>query len=119
VKVLVCGGIEYSDYAAVREAIMAKVTEHVDEEDVIVIHGGARGADSLADRAAIEIGVHVCRVPALWDTFGPKAGPLRNLAMLQLMPDVVLAFPGGRGTAHMVGAARRMGVPVEHYGAKE
>jgi hypothetical protein len=33
-------------------------------------------------------------------------------------PDLVLAFPGGRGTRNMVGQAKRAGVPVEIVGAK-
>jgi ABC-type Fe3+-hydroxamate transport system substrate-binding protein len=32
--------------------------------------------------------------------------------MLRLRPDLVVAFPGGRGTADMVAAATDAGIPV-------
>jgi hypothetical protein len=73
----------------------------------IVLHGGARGADLLADRYgrkyAREKRLHVARVDALWDAFGYKAGPYRNRAMLMLRPTFAFCYPGGGpGTAGMM-----------------
>ena len=51
--------------------------------------------------------------PADWKTHGKAAGPIRNKQMLdEGKPDVVVAFPGGKGTANMVKLAREAGVPV-------
>jgi hypothetical protein len=48
-----------------------------------------------------------------WGQYGAPAGPIRNKTMLtQGRPDVVLAFPGGTGTADMKRQARRAGVRV-------
>jgi hypothetical protein len=48
-----------------------------------------------------------------WAGLGRKAGPIRNEQMLsEGQPHLVVAFPGGRGTAHMVGIARAAGVEV-------
>jgi len=41
-----------------------------------------------------------------------RAGPERNAAMLGLGPDLVVAFPGGSGTAGMVRLAKAAGVEV-------
>jgi hypothetical protein len=41
--------------------------------------------------------------PADWDKYGKLAGPIRNREMLeQNNPELVVAFPGGNGTADMV-----------------
>lgn len=55
----------------------------------------------------------------LWESFGQRAGYLRNLAMLQLEPDLVIAFTNGSpGTQHTIDEARRRGIPVEIHGTE-
>ena len=105
--ILVCGGRDYSDYSRVGEVL----AEHVTQNDVL-IEGGARGADTLARQWATENGVHVATVKALWDYYGKSAGFLRNDAMRKLKPDLVIAFPGGAGTAMMVDLAIKDDIPV-------
>jgi hypothetical protein len=79
----------------------------------VLIHGAAKGADSLADRWARLNGVPVTQYPAKWNEHGRAAGPRRNEQMLKEgKPDLVIAFEGGRGTAHMVRIAREAGVDV-------
>lgn len=78
----------------------------------MIIEGGAPGADRLARLWSESRGVHCASVCALWGKYGKKAGPLRNAAMLDLRPDVVIAFPGGSGTANMVRQAEAAGVRV-------
>lgn len=80
-----------------------------------VIHGDARGADKMAQAWAIYHGIQPVACAAIWgagDTYDSRAGLRRNAAMLQLRPDVVIAFPGGRGTAHMCRIAEVAGIPV-------
>ena len=56
--------------------------------------------------------------PAEWKKHGKAAGPIRNRKMLQDgKPDLVLAFPGGRGTANMVELATDAGIRVMHVPA--
>jgi len=82
-----------------------------------LIHGGATGADAFADEFAKGLGF-VEVVPyritrAEWAQLGPAAGPIRNQRMLtEGKPDLVIAFPGGRGTADMVERAEAAGIPV-------
>jgi hypothetical protein len=58
-------------------------------------------------------GVEVLEFSADWKTHGKSAGPMRNRQMLNDgQPTAVVAFPGGRGTADMIHAAKAVGLPV-------
>lgn len=107
--VLVCGGRDYADRERVRQVLLEG---HLRERIGLLVHGGADGADRLADEWARANCVHVAEVRALWSHLGKAAGPIRNGVMLLLRPDVVVAFPGGHGTADMVRQARAAGVRV-------
>ncbi len=85
--------------------------------DLIIIEGEAKGADTMAREWAEQRGVLFEPYPAEWIRFGRAAGPIRNLRMLtQGKPDYVVAFhrnlEASRGTKHMVGIARKSGIPV-------
>lgn len=108
--VLVCGGRDYRDYKRIREVLSGI------EIDCIV-HGGATGADLLAGEWAAGKGKPFIVVPANWKAYGKGAGPVRNAWMLRYIKVTrVVAFPGGRGTAHMVNLAREAGIPVTEIG---
>lgn len=109
-RVVVCGSRNWTDQAAIKQRLsdLPPLSE--------VITGGARGADSLADRAADNCGHFRIIFPANWIGQGKAAGPLRNLRMLDMQPDLVIAFRSegeSKGTDHMIGECRRRGVPVE------
>ena len=79
-----------------------------------VVHGAAPGADTLADTWARSRGIKVERYYALWKTYGLGAGAIRNQKMLDDgKPDIVIAFPGGPGTADMIRRALKARVPVK------
>ena len=112
---LVCGGRDYADYETVCWALEPYLPFPVTQ--LLLVQGGALGADALAKRWAQERGVAVAEYPANWDYFGKAAGPVRNNTMLRwAKPDVVVAFPGGRGTDHMVKRARAIGVNIVEIG---
>lgn len=78
-----------------------------------LIHGGARGADEGAARWGESEHLRVVAFHADWKKHGKAAGPIRNARMIaEGKPDVVIAFPGGRGTADMVRQAEAAGIPV-------
>ena len=114
--ILVCGGRDYDDepvFDHLMDALLAGFKEHSPGAELVIVHGGARGADKLADLWAKSRKVPVVACPADWKTHGKAAGMIRNLEMLKKWkPQVVIAFPGGRGTAHMVSIARKAGVRV-------
>jgi hypothetical protein len=111
VKVLVCGGRKFSDWGSVKSTLN---DIHFSTPITLVIEGGARGADRLGAAWAAGYGVRRQTFLANWTRDGKAAGPIRNQAMLDLgKPDLVVAFPGGRGTADMVKRARAAGVEVK------
>ena len=109
-RILVCGGRDYDD-----EIVLYATLDVIHENRPVtrLIHGAARGADSLAAAWAKSRGVPTLAFPAHWWRDGRAAGFLRNARMLRDgRPELVVAFPGGKGTAHMVGLARDAGVPL-------
>lgn len=109
-RVLVTGGRNYQDHARVR-AVLGKLHDEAGID--VLIEGGANGADRLARLWAEAFGVPVETYEADWENQGTFAGPARNARMLsEGRPDLVIAFPGGRGTADMVRKARKAGVNV-------
>lgn len=111
-KVLVCGGRDYSDREALERALDRI---HAETPITCLIEGGAMGADYLACvwSAKRQIEGHR-RFSADWVMHGRSAGPIRNQRMLdEGKPDLVVAFPGGRGTADMIRRAEAAGVPVQ------
>ena len=88
IKVLVCGGRDF-------------------------ISGHARGADKLGERFANANQCKLLIFPADWKTHKKGAGPIRNQQMIdEGKPDLVVALPGGRGTADMVRRAKKHGIEV-------
>jgi ABC-type Fe3+-hydroxamate transport system substrate-binding protein len=80
-----------------------------------VIHGGARGVDIWADAFAWDLDLHVETWKPDWDAYGKAAGLIRNRAMLNSKPDLVLAFWNGssRGTLDTIEQAKKKGIPCE------
>lgn len=110
ITVLVCGGRSYSDRQKVYRTLSALDAAHGPLE---IVEGGASGADTLAQQWAEARGHPTRSFPADWATHGRAAGPIRNEQMLRDgRPDLVVAFPGGRGTANMVSLAKAAGVRV-------
>jgi hypothetical protein len=109
-KVLVCGGRRYSDALTLGSWLGGIQRDHGITE---IIQGGATGADFLACRFADFKNIPVRTFTAEWDRFGKAAGPIRNRRMLEEgNPDLVVAFPGGTGTADMVSRARAANIKV-------
>lgn len=112
-RVLICGQRGYTNYQAIFDYLSVYGT------GTVVIHGGAKGADSLAGKAAKMLFFKVEVYPAQWTTYGKAAGPIRNRRMLvEGKPDIVVAFykKGGsvysKGTNNMVSIAQKANVPV-------
>ena len=109
-RTLVCGGRNYND-----RRTLNKTLGRLREERGIthLIAGGAPGADTMAEEWAKTRRVPYTIYPADWRTSGRAAGPIRNQRMLdEGKPELVVAFPGARGTAHMVGISRAAGIEV-------
>ncbi len=81
--------------------------------EVTIITGMAKGVDSAAYDWAVINWTKILEFPADWKTHGKAAGPIRNQQMLdEGKPDLVVAFPGGNGTADMVRRAKKANIKV-------
>jgi ABC-type Fe3+-hydroxamate transport system substrate-binding protein len=110
-KILVCGGRDYDDWDTLDRVLTTWY--EAQGVEVTLIHGGARGADQMAGNWALVNSVPTEVYYPAWDEYGRAAGIIRNTEMLeQGKPDLVFAFPGGRGTAHMVKIAKQAGIEV-------
>ncbi len=108
--VLVCGGRNFRDKVRLYDVMNGLNSRY---GFTTLIHGGASGADTLAGMWAKEWGVSVWVHPADWAKHCNAAGPIRNQDMLERgKPDLVIAFPGGTGTADMVRRAKKTNVQV-------
>lgn len=109
-RVLVCGGRMFDQPRVVGRALAAI---HQETRISLVITGGANGVDRYGESWAHHNRIALCVFPANWRFDGRAAGPIRNARMLDLAkPDLVVAFPGGAGTADMVRRAKAADVPV-------
>lgn len=117
-RIQITGSRDFTDVKIVGGAIARAVGSIYDTKHVIV-HGGARGADSLSGEVARSFGYTEEVHPADWDRYGKSAGYRRNAEMIALKPDVVLAFKkrgaGNKGTQHTIDLANKAGIPVIEY----
>ncbi len=81
-------------------------------EPTLIIHGGAKGADSIGGEWAIGAGIRAKVFLPDW-SIGKSAGIIRNQQMLELgKPDRAIGFPGGRGTADMAARLKKANTPL-------
>jgi hypothetical protein len=108
VNVIIAGCRGYEKYETVVEAVAASgfdITE--------VVCGCARGVDTLGERWANENNIPVARHPADWNTFGRKAGPVRNQQMANYGDALIAVWDGkSRGTKNMIQCMERQDKPV-------
>ena len=124
-RILVCGGRDFSDYDRLRSELYYQCDGRgwnypLDDfgntlPNVVIIHGGAKGADELADEWAIVNWTGLEVYEANWDKYKNAAGPIRNQQMLdEGKPDLVIAFPTkkSKGTYDMIRRAEKAGIEV-------
>jgi hypothetical protein len=108
---LICGGRDFADQGMFDDA-MYELTRRFGMPEK-VIHGAQRGADTMGEHFVRRHGLTVRRFRADWRHHGKAAGPIRNQQMIDDgKPKLVIAFPGGNGTADMVAKARKAGIDV-------
>ena len=107
--VAVTGGKEVADPGAVWSVLDRTHAKHV---DMVLVHGGAPGIETVAAKWAEARGVHQLIVRPDWKAHGRAAPFRRNDEMLNLLPKGIVAWPGSGITDNLVDKARQMGIPV-------
>lgn len=123
-RILVCGDRNWDDEALINKVLfeywLLWLESETPEDDFVIIHGAARGADSIAGKIARRQSVKEEAYPAEWDKYHKAAGPIRNQQMLtEGRPTLVLAFHDNieksKGTRDMVDKAKRAGIETRVY----
>lgn len=115
-KVIIAGGRDFNDYNLLKskcDFYLSKINEEIE-----IVCGGAKGADSLGERYAKEKGLSIRYFCADWDLYGKSAGYRRNVEMGNYA-DALIAFWDGKskGTKHMIDYAlmKKINVRVVKY----
>lgn len=115
-KILVCGSRGFNDYDQLASKLDDFLYTH-DLSKIELVSGGARGADTLAERYASEKGIKFTRFDADWEQHGRSAGYIRNGVMAEYCAgpeNQCIAFWDGKslGTKHMIHAATKSRMTV-------
>ena len=120
-RIIVAGGVHFNDYKALANTL-DEYFKCVSKDEIEIISGHARGADSLGERYAQEHDIKCTVFPADWKKHGRAAGPIRNKKMLEYAMEQqagLVAFWNGesKGTKNMISIAEKAGIEVKivHY----
>ncbi len=113
-RVVIAGCRNYNDYNEANKFIDNCLVNIRKENEIIIVSGGARGADALGERYAQENGFKIERHPAKWEEHGRAAGPMRNKVMAENC-DYVICFWDGEssGTRSMIFYAKAFNKPIK------
>lgn len=111
IRMLISGSRYHTNKKLISEAIEQYLGDAY-IEDVIIIEGGTKGADTIARQHAEEMGYEIETYPAQWDRYGKRAGSIRNQLMVDHGADICLAFPleGSIGTYDCIRRAKKSGI---------
>jgi hypothetical protein len=110
VKLAIIGSRSFNNY----ELMKSTITSNFEGIKIaLILSGGARGADSLAEVLGKELGIPVKVILPDWKHYGKKAGLIRNTEIIK-ESDAIAAFWDGssRGTLDSIRKAEKLGKPV-------
>lgn len=121
-RILVTGSRHGQPYQTIKWAILDAAAQFAtvgaSPADIVVVHGGAPGVDSIAGEVARVAGFGVEVHRADWRAHGKAAGPIRNQLLVELGADIALAFPASGaspGTRDCVRRCEAAGIPVRIF----
>lgn len=102
-KVIIAGSRGFSNYKLLREQCNKFLREKRKSNNIVIVSGGARGADFYGEKYAKDEGFALEIYPADWKKLGKQAGFRRNEQMARVA-DALIAFWDGKshGTKHMI-----------------
>ena len=106
-RIIVAGSRDFTDYQYLSDALKYYLGE-LECEDICIISGGARGADTLGERFAKEHQLAYMVIPARWNEYGKSAGYKRNILMAEQATHLIAFHKNGsKGTQHMINIAEK------------
>lgn len=112
-KVVIAGCRNYNNYNEAKKFIDCCLSDISKEYNIVILSGGASGADTIGELYAKEKGLKVERYLADWAKYGKSAGPKRNRQMA-IDCDYVICFwdEKSSGTKSMINFANKYGKPI-------
>lgn len=116
-RILITGSRDWADRNTINTVLSRTWWQLGRDFNTVLVHGAARGADTIAAELWAEQGLPTEAHPADWRAWGKRAGTLRNELMVDLGADICLAFPmsGSVGTRHCMRIAEAAGIPVKSF----
>ena len=117
-RIVIAGCRDYNNYEEA-ESYIDFCTKNIKKEyNLVFVSGDCSGADKLGERYAAEHGYKIEVYPAEWKKYGPQAGPIRNMKMVQ-SADAVVAFWDNEssGTRNIIDCARQENIPYKVIGS--
>lgn len=123
VRIIIAGSRDFYRYKILEEEVTKfissiKIQYEVEDEDITIISGTARGTDEMGEKYAIKHEYDLARFPADW-SIGKRAGYIRNEAMAKYAIEnnnigILIAFWDGKskGTKNMINIAEKQGLKV-------
>ena len=119
-RIIIAGGRDFNNYAELAKTMDYLLSNITD--DITIVCGKARGADTLGEQYVKEKGYAILYFPADWNKYGRSAGFIRNEQMAK-NADALAAFWDGQsvGTRHMIETAKKNNllVRIHRYKAKQ
>ena len=113
-KVIIAGSRSFSNYKLLKEKCNGYLREKRKEYNIIIVSGGARGADALGERYAKDEGFDLEVYPAQWKKYGKSAGFRRNEQMSEVADGLIAFWDGeSHGTKHMIEIMENKGLFVK------
>lgn len=120
-NIAIIGGRDFDNYELLKQTLLSAPELDFNTNGTVysVVSGGAKGADSLAERFAEEYGLNIIVFPADWKRYGRGAGIIRNKEIIS-KSDIVFAFWDGKskGTKSSIDLAKKQNkqLTIIYYG---
>lgn len=113
---LIVGSRTFNDYE-----LLKRKTDYFlqNYQDIVIVSGGARGADTLAKKYAQEKEYKYIEFTADWNTHGKSAGYIRNEQMHKFLSEhklrgcIVFWDGNSKGTKHNFALAKKYTTPIK------
>jgi hypothetical protein len=110
-RVLVSGSLSFDDYELLCATLDRLLTR---KENVVIVSGGAKGAELLGERYAQERGLGSKQILADWATYGRGAKVIRNAQLIDAADCAAFFWDGkNKGVGEAIERAEAKGIPVE------
>ncbi len=112
-RILIAGCRDFNNYKIAKRYINRCLSEIKKQYDLIIVSGGAKGADMLGERFANEKKLKIERYLPDWQKYGKAAGPKRNKEMVAVSDyNICFWYKKSRGTASTISYGRLIDKPI-------